>query len=99
MLRVSLAFAVDVLDIQDTMTASNKNAFNSRYIFLYLQNHLNRPRSVHEGMVSLLIQTHLFVTSSTIASMAKRSKLPVPLDCISTNIAARVYGLTALDER
>lgn len=33
MLRVSLAFAVDVLDIQDTMTTSNESAFNSRYIF------------------------------------------------------------------
>lgn len=97
---MSLAFAVNVLDIQDSITMNNESAFNITVMFLLpAQNHLNRPRSVREETVSSLIQIRLFVISFTIALTAKLSKLRVPLDCTSMNIVARVCGLTALVEK
>lgn len=97
---MSLAFAVNVLDIQDSITMNNESAFDITVMFLLpVQNHLNRPRSVREETVSSLIQIRLFVISFTIALTAKLSKLRVPLDCTSMNIVARVYGLTAPVEK
>ena len=96
---MSLALAVNVLDIQDTMTTSNESALNSRYIFSRSENLLNRPRNVLEGMVFSLIQMHPFVIFFTIASMAKLSKLRVPPDYISTSIAEHAFGPTALVEK
>ena len=97
---MSLAFAVDVLDIQDSITKNNESAFSITVVFLSLvQNHLNRPRSVREETVSSLIQIRLFVIFFTIALTAKLSKLRAPLDCTLMNIVARVYGLTALVEK